>query len=231
MDKPCPQNSFCIPAVGSLGVSKICTGVNASGDRTYSSKACSENIDCASTPETPTCENIDGALASSDLQRGAIDGSHRTMRFGNTPRACTTDYFTFVHQYSCSESNIGTRNEVLVSELDTNTNPYWNSSFSVGIEEEIKNKYALRDDDYVCVFRPRVQVEDNWEGGNGWCATDYTGVNPTAGAATRKVCYNNQPTDNPLIPSRQCDKVDPIDGIYPWSDYDGTIIVVPDIKR
>ena len=231
MDKPCPQNSFCIPAVGSLGVSKICTGVNASGDRTYSSKACSEPIDCAGTPETPTCENIDGALASSDLQRGAIDGSHRTMRFGNTPRACTTDYFTFVHQYSCSESNIGTRNEVLVSELDTNANPYWNSSFTEGIEEEIKNKYALRDDDYVCVFRPRVQVEDNWEWCNGWCTTDYTGVNPTAGAATRKGCYNNQPTDNPLIPSRQCDKVDPIDGIYPWSDYDGTIIVVPDIKR
>ncbi len=227
LDKPCSGNTFCMPASGAPSTFKVCEGINAGGDITYSSRACGEDRDCAGLPDFPTCS---GSLPMSDLQSGVLGTEYKTMRFGNTPRACTTDYFTFVHQYSCGESNIGTRNAVYVRDLNTNNNPYKDGSFTAGIVSELKNKYRLRDDDYVCIFKPKVQAMDNWDWCNGSCKKEYNAAGDPIGNQTNG-CYDL--LSNGFVSAQQCSNTDDkkAQGIYPWSDYRGVIIVIPDIDR
>ncbi|MFA7314371.1 MAG: hypothetical protein WC025_00365, partial [Candidatus Magasanikbacteria bacterium] len=93
---------------------------------------------------------------------------------------------------------------------------------------------TLKDDSQVCVFKPAVQVLDNWGWCNGSCVVGYNWDissgkadpigNPVEGCYTKKV-YNNDPV-------RGKDQCDPSLGgssisENPWKRYNGAIIVIP----
>ncbi len=81
------------------------------------------------------------------------------VRFGNLPRACEDGnqtnknaYFQYKHIYGCDKKNqqeIGLIPDEILS-------PY---------HKERLSKLGWEDDDKVCIYRPRIQVMDNW----GWC--------------------------------------------------------------
>ena len=75
---------------------------------------------------------------------------------------------------------------------------------------------GLRPTDPVCVFKPRVQVKDNW----GWC-------NGSCNVAGNTGCYDN--VADPF--GGETDQCDPEEaeenGLVPWTEYKGEIIVVP----
>jgi len=176
------------------------------------------------------CPGNETCVDPSRLKTGALGDAYRTIQFGNTPRACVDDHFIFVHQYSCGPSNIGTKNDVLVRDLASANNPYFsanNSEFTPGIISALKQTYGLQDDDYVCVFKPRVQVQDNWGWCSGRCTADYNGVRPNQNGALRNGCYNEQPTDIAGSTDKQCDAIQSPPGLNPWSPYRGSIIVIP----
>lgn len=229
LDKACPSASYCVypdrseaPAQASL-----CVRFNEAGDQILTDRACGAGQPLC--PQDQVCADIARGNAASSLQTGALGEDYKTIRFGNTPRACVEDYFIFVHQYSCGPSNLGTKNAVLVRDLAGNNNPYFDDSFTIGTVNLLKQQYGLADNDYVCVFKPRVQVQDNWGWCNGQCTRDYNGVDPNENGAEENGCYSNHPTDVPGESHDQCNVWDiPDFPINPWSSYQSSIIVIPD---
>lgn len=86
--------------------------------------------------------------------------------FGDSTRACNEGFFQFEHIYTCS------RLDAQNDSLDWVETVRDDGTFT---DEELRK---LRDHDIslgdrVCVFKPKVQVKDNWGWCNGLCDTDY----------------------------------------------------------
>ncbi|MBI5728423.1 MAG: hypothetical protein HY984_01570, partial [Candidatus Magasanikbacteria bacterium] len=100
---------------------------------------------------------------------------YSSARFGNAKRACTNQPFQFRHDYSCGQGDIDANKDIV-----TTTGAFANnvagrdSIYNMDIYNQLHSVYGIQDDNTkVCVFRPRVQVLDNW----GWCnSTDQNGV-------------------------------------------------------
>ncbi|MFA5128852.1 MAG: hypothetical protein WC445_02675 [Patescibacteria group bacterium] len=106
-------------------------------------------------------------------------------------RACTDDYFYFTHTYKCP-SNAASTVRACVSDSDSNC-------FAAVCPENVDG--AIAGNGSCCVFKPRVQLTDNW----GWCNGDCTG--------TGRGCYLSD-----------CD----IGDVQPhWTSFAGRVIVVP----
>ena len=73
----------------------------------------------------------------------------------------------------------------------------------------LSKRYLL--DDRICVFKPKVQVLDNW----GWCNGTCDGENGCYGSS-----LGNERPDN------QCDGEG--DDSDPWTEYNGYIIIAPE---
>jgi hypothetical protein len=112
----------------------------------------------------------------------SVEGSGKI--FGNSSRACEQGYFEFGHSYSCSADDADT----LVLEL------------SLGQRDQLA-QFGVGPNDKVCVFRPRVQLLDNW----GWCNTN-DGVGVFGDDINTK-----------------CNSIN----VEPWTYYKGVIIVIP----
>lgn len=119
--------------------------------------------------------------------------------FGDSARACTTANFEFLHRYTCTQTNAnGTEVGRAVSDLPTEDQ---NRLAEFGVDSSAR----------VCVFKPKVQVLDNW----GWCnGTDGNG-NPFAYYADKKL--PNGAIDNKCLPEWE----------FAWTPYKGHIIVIP----
>lgn len=122
------------------------------------------------------------------------------LRFGNSSRACSATPFQFVHEYTCSRSdipapgNLPTKEYVeRVADLDQENRQRLNDS-------------GFADNSYVCVFRPKVHAEDNW----GWC----NGSDDPAGLVARSAGYYG---------AAFCDSSQET----PWTAYKGLIILTP----
>ena len=188
---------------------------------------CSTDQPC---PTGQTCVEPGTAQSATGLIKGTLGDDYKTIRFGNTPRACVNDYYIFVHQYSCGPSNLDTRNAVLVKDLlNPNLNQYFDNSFTQGIVDQLTDTYGLQENetDYVCVFKPRVQVTDNWGWCNGSCSKDYDANGNPVGQRYNG-CYNEMPIPGGGV-DHQCG-VTVSDQFYsPWLEYGGSIIVIPNI--
>ena len=82
---------------------------------------------------------------------------HSGKRFGDQERACDEGPMRFTHEYTCSQSDILTNKEYVMSVEEVKT-----------LDRDAYNKLItmnLTNNDEVCVFKPKVQVLDNWE----WC--------------------------------------------------------------
>ena len=138
-------------------------------------------------------------------------------RFGNAPRACHDNYFEFVHSYTCPKSlrqQIGwsqtTINTLLANKTLQNTKfRDWSNKALTTETQKILEKRGLLLTDEVCVYKPRVQVLDNW----GWCNGECVDLNTGALG-----CYNGG--DN------MCEEKNSA-LFHPWTDYNGLIVVIP----
>jgi hypothetical protein len=121
-------------------------------------------------------------------------------RFGNSDRACENIPFEFEHYYTCNPSDADTR----VSTLHPNTQEELFSFNTSGGEPVTGNTM-------VCVFKPRVQLIDNWGYCNGDCP----------GGLGGEFCYAQDPT-SPAGTECAWDSAH-----EPWTEYRGNIVIVP----
>ncbi|HTM69020.1 MAG TPA: hypothetical protein VL426_07045 [Candidatus Binatia bacterium] len=96
-------------------------------------------------PATGT-DNAPAGCGPEDQQCNTIPGGETAVPFGLTPQSCESRYFSDRHTYTCNPQKLAT--------LPACTDP--------------GHPYPCRDGD-DCVFKPRVQVLDNWGMCNGSC--------------------------------------------------------------
>lgn len=130
--------------------------------------------------------------------------NYTVARFGNKARACKAEPFAFEHNYSCKQAD-----------LRASPQPPWVRNVSDRNAWTQDQLDSLRADGVtsgkVCVFRPRVQVRDNW----GWCTGQCSGGG----------CYGLDLSDR-----GSCDRPEawvPFGGFSGASVRAGEIIVVP----
>ncbi|MBI2989868.1 MAG: hypothetical protein HYY51_01610 [Candidatus Magasanikbacteria bacterium] len=161
--------------------------------------------------------------------------------FGNQPRACQEGYFEFVHGYGCSEL------DVTLAGKDGFDYVVSYGSLTEGEQVTLKSMgYTAADTPYVCKFKPKVQVLDNWGWCNGTCQVMPGGVLPNSemGCYTK---YNGQIISGAKVYGVLYDQCNgkAFDAIEPsdvkkqklektkedydkaWTQYKGSIIVVP----
>lgn len=154
-----------------------------SGSGAFTGLTCTDDTECKTA--------FDDSYICADSQN---------LRFGDASRACTSGYFEFVHQYICSDVELAIDDiRKKVNELDQH------------IQEKLFAQ-GLTGEDLVCVFKPKVQVLDNWGWCNGSCL-DSQG---------KKVdrCYEELTQCD--YDANQNENAD-----FPWTKYKGDIIVVP----
>jgi hypothetical protein len=109
-----------------------------------------------------TCNAASGTTNNTDCINAGLTGSNAVCgtpasNFGNQDRACTENFFEYNYVYRCYDDAPGD-NKVQVGEIENDT-----------IRNRILRYPGISESSYVCAYRPRVQVTDNW----GWCnATD-----------------------------------------------------------
>ncbi|MFA6427805.1 MAG: hypothetical protein WCW16_05215 [Candidatus Magasanikbacteria bacterium] len=125
--------------------------------------------------------------------------------FGDAPRACQENYFEFEHTYYCNTTDI----EVGDLRNDTIKRKYFGDNLSYADEAyaRLMERSEITEETGICIFKPGVQVLDNW----GWCNGVDGNGNPTA--------FFNDTTDH------QCDDSTMHD--YHFTKYKGAIIVIP----
>lgn len=148
--------------------------------------------------------------------------SESAFTFGNSARACTLDYFEFIHGYSCSQADIDAK-ESFVYEFGANNNV--NGGLTLPAAEGIKLWASLQkrnmnkeNTPYVCIFKPKVQVLDNW----GWC----TGQCLNASNVSQNGCYFNVERVSPSgkkIYEPQCD----VSKTESYVNYKGYVVLTP----
>ena len=170
------------------------------------------------TDDSSYYKNRRGLADRNDPQCGDPD------EFGLSNSACTTGYFSFNYDYTCSEAKAA--NLVECAWADEETGRLLNSPCTGGvIGDEAEGK---------CVFQPRVHVKDNW----GWC----TGECDTNLNGTAPYCYGDLECGTDYCPSVQDSDGDGLFDEYssrcadgysgregnlanPWVNYDGVIIL------
>ncbi|PIY93200.1 MAG: hypothetical protein COY69_02900, partial [Candidatus Magasanikbacteria bacterium CG_4_10_14_0_8_um_filter_32_14] len=191
---------------------------------------CKENIDCINSLGAGyTCDKLAPA----------------TSHFGDQDRACMENYFEFSHTYFCDRETAGTStlytlsdirdNGVLLFGSPANASAAYNQLKSIKVGEA--QNQTLNDNDTVCVYKPGVQILDNWGWCNGSCVDGYhfegSNVVVNTGPQSNIIegCYNDLklgiPDGSGFADLPQCISSNIIEGAYPWTDYNGAIIVIP----
>ncbi len=139
---------------------------------------------CSTNPQL-TCKS------NQDCPNGGtctVDG----FAFGNAARACTPDYFEFTHSYSCGELD-KTNKESFVYDFEQNSNISGGNPLPAGEGAKIwaylkSLNYNKDNTKFVCIFKPMVQVMDNW----GWCTGKCTDWNKDSKTDLTDGCYENK---------------------------------------
>jgi hypothetical protein len=145
-----------------------------------------------------------GMCSADDARAHAITSSSNACKegtsecdnsdFAHSTGACTEDYFYYTHTYTCNRENLPGPC------IDVN-NPGSAGCFAENTCPEDVNG-GMDGNGSCCVFKPRVQLKDNW----GWCNGD-------CGSGTSKGCY-----------AEECESGI---GKDPWTYFTGKVIVVP----
>ncbi len=130
-----------------------------------------------------------GARYKNHLGLGKCDNSDFAH---SADAACIEDFFSFTHTYTCPINGEG---KTPCSGAANETNCY-----AANCPEDINGGVA--DNGSCCVYKPKVQLKDNW----GWC-------NGNCGRGTGRGCY--------------ADFCDGGPGKDPWTYFAGRVIVVP----
>ena len=174
---------------------KFCGMDNAT--RVGKGLSCKEDSDCASG------------------DRCAALGESYGKRFGSyLPDACEASYFEYVHDYTCGRGDVPIGNGVPIGRKGEYVKQVSNRE---AIDEKTAEKLlrlGLKPESWVCVYKPKVQVMDNWEWCNGSCG-DLAHPELNSGCYRHEI-RNGRETDS-------CDTNNP----EPWTEYKGSIIVIP----
>lgn len=194
----CSSTAECVPIgsdyryeceVGSdrSGVCKYIRDARPSTQNQWDSGFCYSANDCppAGIANTTAQCVVSGSETAQNLPK---------RHFGDAPRACKDEYFEFTHVYQCTDADTN----ATVGSIRTSTPEAY---------ARLRERANISDETRVCVFKPGVQVLDNW----GYCNNERaTGPNCNGSA-----CYNDNAVST-------CD----IDqGAYTF--YKGNIIIVP----
>jgi len=155
-----------------------------------------------------TCDSADSAAGDRECVLALGDGASCNTdtiaaNFGDATRACKESNFEFFHMYYC---DAGSNNLVSVDSLNNNTQ-YFPSAIDGEEAYARLIERGLSDDDQVCVFKPKVQVLDNW----GWCNGD---CGPDG-------CYEKAESFGSI--NNECSS----DSEFAWTEYKGYVIVIP----
>lgn len=147
---------------------------------------CSKQSDCP--VGTGLCSTV-GRCTSSRLRCSvsedcplSVSGvEHCSLsRFGNSPDACNEEYFEFEHTYACTREMLDDLPACTGSELNPqNRNPGF-----AACRRDLNGDG--RSD--ACLFRPKVQVKDNWGFCNGICPSN--SANDASPGGVR--CFENE---------------------------------------
>ncbi len=168
---------------------------------------CSTDSDCPEEAQGDRCVRVDSVYGK---------------RFGSSPdRACTQGYFEFIHEYTCSRSDIPINGGVpgpgkeFVKRVDDVT------AFDPATKQRLLD-LGLAPDSYVCVYQPKVQVLDNW----GWCNGSCKRIDANGAIVGEKVngCYADYDTGDNLC---SYNSIQARSNFDPWTYYRGQIIVIP----
>lgn len=165
------------------------TDADCSADGDYS---CIKSDPSGGPPGVTTLEEVDTAIRQNLRNYATLDISDLFLepRFGNLPRACQETPFEYYHTYGCEEGSNA-----------------WTPISDPRITEETRSRILAIDSSTtnVCIYRPAVQVLDNW----GWC---------------NGTCDGTEGCQNKGGFSDQCERLSDSD---PWTTYQGLIVVVP----
>lgn len=163
------------------------------------------------------CENYASVIYKND----SSDFTCKTgdLHFGDSTRACDNKFFEFTHVYSCSQADIdnpsciGDKCVKSLSEIQANDGGIFPDDASALEAYERLKEYSLDGSDEVCIFKPKVQVLDNW----GWCN----------GTCSGNGCYNHVKTGEVNGVEFFDDQCNPNLDYDSWTKFKGAIIVIP----
>lgn len=172
---------------------------------------CVDDTDGGGSLDEMTCSADEECRVISSSAQCQENGTIKS--FGNSSRACQEGYFEFQHTYSCDAGDIG-ENGMSVSQIqDINPDMY----------RRLQSGYGLENPDVVCVYKPGVQVLDNW----GWCNASTVstlsgvraGSSVVVGATPNPAgFYSGSLEGGDCTPSNDA----------AWSYFNGIVIVVPE---
>jgi len=197
------------------------------------------------------CPDISGTVKSCTLPTspGQSTSSALGGHFGDSARACTDTYFELSHTYFCDPDPSNTANKYTLDQINSNVtvNSIGTKLFlrDVDAQEAYANLIGRRTgpegqteligSSLVCVFKPAVQVLDNWGWCNGSCVRGYN-VAPLAQytpiVSSQSGCYENiasyiASSGNFASNVNQCSGRQDYPDTDPWLKYNGAIIVIP----
>lgn len=157
---------------------------------------CSVNADCPDSEDT--CISIADTYGK---------------RFGSSEaRACTEGYFEFIHEYTCSRSDIPVNGAAPAPGKDYVKRVDDVSAIDEGTKQRLL-LLGLQPDSYVCVYKPKAQILDNWGWCNGSCNSAPDEPDFNSG------CYNR----SGVAETDQC----AFNAPKGWTVYKGSVIVIP----
>ncbi|MCB9798837.1 hypothetical protein H6758_03880 [Candidatus Nomurabacteria bacterium] len=168
------QKPFCQSSSFSGSQIGVCRGLSENDEDGVLQLLCSQNSDC------PIEYWRDAAGETHAVQECVLpaEGESFPAYFGDSQRACNEGYFEFIHTYTCTQDDINSGGVDWVKTVNDNT-------FSEAEIRELR-EYDVGVGDKVCVFKPRVQVKDNWGWCNGMCSADYRSNYNRSGVAFDK---------------------------------------------
>jgi hypothetical protein len=181
------------------------TSLETYADGIDSELTCNLSKNIGDTGENQECD----ALRTNDSDSKVYCRVLKQRRFGDAERSCKPGYFEFTHTYTCSPSQAKTT----VSDLKNISTEAYNRVRALG----------RADTDKVCVFKPRVQVKDNWGWSNGMCARQFDSNGNLSGSLLPG-CYNSLKKPNGSVLDQTTGNNPLLD---PWTYYRGSIIVLP----
>jgi len=170
-------------------------------------------------------------IGDGSVEKGYVNGkpeldSFNVPRFGDSDRACFARPFEATFTYYCSEVKANERYAETVSELGDNESswdlddPKVKAISVVNLSERQKQRLRqmgfdpdVNDSKKVCIFKPRVQVLDNW----GWCNGSCGDAQSSGGES----CYADEVT-------KKDDECDPKNDFPSHTLYKGSIIIIPE---
>jgi hypothetical protein len=133
-----------------------------------------------------------------------------TCEWGMTADSCDPNYFSYQHNYRCSDSDLVTMDDC-----------------TYGDDGLIDSSPCT--DGSACYYQPAVHVRDNW----GWCSGTCTAGNPIDAYGTDG-CFegDGDSLGSPSDSNSECSYLifpeeDPTASVDPWIYYDGQIVVTP----